>query len=70
MATAAHEVIEGIDHAEYQRRWGRLAVGGLLLHRVPGSHLGIMRPPHVTELAEVLRARLSDPAGDVAGATA
>ncbi len=47
-------VIEGQSFTDYTARWSQLADGGVQLHRVPGSHLGVLRPPLVAELAEVV----------------
>lgn len=38
--------------------WGALARGGVEIHAVPGSHDTMVQPPHVTALADCLRARL------------
>jgi thioesterase domain-containing protein len=35
--------------------WGKLAVGGLLIHEVPGDHLGILQKPNVSVLASKLK---------------
>ncbi|WP_375515431.1 amino acid adenylation domain-containing protein [uncultured Nostoc sp.] len=35
--------------------WGEVVAGGLDIHYVPGSHLGLLNEPHVQELAETLR---------------
>ncbi len=39
--------------------WGDLVVGGLDVHHIPGSHLEILKEPHVQVLAETLRNCLS-----------
>jgi aspartate racemase len=36
--------------------WGELAVGGLEIHEVPNTHLGMLQEPHVQVLAEKLKA--------------
>ena len=51
--------------------WGALAGGGVEVHPVPGTHQGMVRPPHVAAVAERLRACLevaqpAPPAGPVA----
>jgi len=51
-----HESIKGQSYRDYLARWEGLATGGLRVHRVPGDHLGVLRPPHVTRLAAVLSA--------------
>ncbi|MFN6500470.1 MAG: amino acid adenylation domain-containing protein [Nostoc sp. DedQUE01] len=35
--------------------WGDLVAGGLDIHYIPGSHLSLLREPHVQVLAETLR---------------
>ena len=35
--------------------WGRLVRGKLSIHELPGDHLGILEPPNVGRLAEILR---------------
>jgi thioesterase domain-containing protein/acyl carrier protein len=47
---ASHDLVEG---------WRVLAKGGLEIHEVPGTHLDIIREPHVAELAEKLNACLT-----------
>lgn len=36
--------------------WGELAAGGLEIHEVPSTHLGMLQEPHVQVLAEKLKA--------------
>jgi aspartate racemase len=36
--------------------WGELALGGLEIHEVPSTHLGMLQEPHVQVLAEKLKA--------------
>jgi amino acid adenylation domain-containing protein len=48
-----HESIQGQTYAAYVGRWERLA-GRVKLYRVPGDHLGVLRRPHVTELAKAV----------------
>jgi thioesterase domain-containing protein len=36
--------------------WGELAVGGLEIHEIPSTHLGMLQEPHVQVLAEKLKA--------------
>jgi thioesterase domain-containing protein/acyl carrier protein len=38
--------------------WQRLAPGGLEVHEIPGTHLDMIKEPHVVELADKLRACL------------
>lgn len=42
--------------AEYG--WKGLVAGGLPIREVPGSHLGILEPPHVEKLAKLIREQL------------
>ncbi|HKR21764.1 MAG TPA: alpha/beta fold hydrolase, partial [Pyrinomonadaceae bacterium] len=44
------------DDPESIARWRRLSQT-LEVHDIPGDHLSMMRPPHVTTLAQVLRKR-------------
>ena len=59
LAAAAHEVIHGLSFDRYVRRWRELAAGGLEVHRVPGDHLGVLRPPQVAVLAGLLSKPMS-----------
>ncbi|HKR14132.1 MAG TPA: alpha/beta fold hydrolase, partial [Pyrinomonadaceae bacterium] len=43
------------DSPEMIARWTRLSSNRLEIQTVPGDHLTMMRPPHVTTLAEFLR---------------
>jgi len=38
--------------------WGRLIKGRLTIHDLPGTHLGILRPPNVHRLTAILRDRM------------
>jgi thioesterase domain-containing protein/aryl carrier-like protein len=60
VAREDHVSISGRSYARYCERWRELAAGGLEVARLPGSHLGIMRPPHVAELARFLSERLEE----------
>ena len=44
--------------------WGKLAVGGLEIHGVPSTHLGMLQEPHVQVLAEKLKACIDRVQGD------
>lgn len=44
--------------SERERGWERLAEGGVARHAVPGGHYEMVRPPHVTVLAERLQRSL------------
>ncbi|MEU8926282.1 amino acid adenylation domain-containing protein [Kitasatospora sp. NPDC048545] len=54
LAQGRHEVSYGQEFADYQRRWRELATGGVTVHRVGGDHFGVMKPPHVSDLAGVI----------------
>ncbi|WP_410598227.1 amino acid adenylation domain-containing protein [Amycolatopsis sp. lyj-90] len=54
LADGLHETNFGQSYAQYQDRWVKLAPGGLKVHRVGGDHMGVLRPPHVANLAELL----------------
>ena len=41
-----------------QGGWGKIALGGVELHQVPGSHIGLLEEPNVKVLAEKLKACL------------
>jgi thioesterase domain-containing protein/acyl carrier protein len=43
-------------HLDDRLAIGRFATGGTEVHRVPGSHLAMLEPPNVDELACILRA--------------
>ncbi|MBK5948468.1 hypothetical protein CCR93_03250 [Rhodobium orientis] len=47
--------------------WGALAKGRISIHQVDADHYGLMRPPHVAELAKVLEKALSAAIGERAG---
>ncbi|MFD9356166.1 amino acid adenylation domain-containing protein [Streptomyces sp. NPDC060031] len=59
LAAGQHEVAIGVSFADFTSRWAELAHGGLEVYRVSGNHLGVLRAPHVGEVAEVLT-RLMD----------
>jgi thioesterase domain-containing protein/acyl carrier protein len=40
---------------EPQFGWGEIVAGGLDIHYIPGSHLSLLREPHVKVLAETLK---------------
>jgi thioesterase domain-containing protein len=35
--------------------WGELATGGVDVHTVPGNHMNLLRHPHASAIAEILR---------------
>jgi len=48
--------VNGIPGRDPLKGWGQLASGGVDLHVVPGDHFSMLREPHVSILAEQLRA--------------
>ncbi|TDV49744.1 non-ribosomal peptide synthetase [Actinophytocola oryzae] len=54
LAGGGHDVSCGQTVTEYLDRWGELTPGGLEVHRVGGDHLGVLRRPHVDDLARLL----------------
>ncbi len=44
--------------------WSALAQGGVVMHPVPGDHLGILQEPHVSVLGQQLQACLTQAQGD------
>jgi amino acid adenylation domain-containing protein len=46
------------DAAYPEREWIELAAGGVEVHLVPGNHVSMHHPPHLTALARTLRASL------------
>ncbi|NYT94925.1 non-ribosomal peptide synthetase [Salinispora sp. H7-4] len=54
-----HEVAAGQAFDGYVARWRELTEGGVTVHRVPGDHFGVMKPPHVADLGALL-GRLTD----------
>ncbi|MFI9275592.1 amino acid adenylation domain-containing protein [Kitasatospora sp. NPDC052896] len=59
LAQGEHEVAYGQAFEEYLDRWRELATGGVTVHRVPGDHFGVMKPPHVATLAAVVEGVIS-----------
>ncbi|MFJ9952084.1 amino acid adenylation domain-containing protein [Kitasatospora sp. NPDC091207] len=53
LADGEHEVASGQDFEEYLARWQELT-GDVALHRIPGDHFGVMKPPHLGRLAETI----------------
>ncbi|MFD7899392.1 amino acid adenylation domain-containing protein [Streptomyces sp. NPDC059743] len=56
LAQGEHEVAFGQSFEDYLSRWRELLTEGVEVHRVPGDHFGVMKPPHVSRLAEVMDA--------------
>ncbi|MET8150672.1 amino acid adenylation domain-containing protein [Actinoplanes sp. NPDC049668] len=54
-----HEVASGQSYQGYLDRWTELTGDGVRVHRVPGDHFGVMRPPHVRRLGDVLTGLLA-----------
>ncbi|SOD64138.1 amino acid adenylation domain-containing protein [Streptomyces zhaozhouensis] len=59
LAAGDHEVAFGQSFDDYTGRWSELATGGLTVHRVAGTHLGVLRAPHVAEVARTLTGLLA-----------
>lgn len=49
-----HVAIEGQRYDDYLRHWSDRVIGDIRVHRVPGDHLGVLKPPHVSDLARVI----------------
>jgi thioesterase domain-containing protein len=47
------------DARETTGRWRRLSSSNLEVHNVPGDHFTMMRDPHVSILADILRLQLT-----------
>ncbi len=60
LASGEHEVAVGVSFADYTARWTELAAGGMEVHRVGGNHLGVLKAPHVAEVAKVVTMLLDD----------
>ncbi|RLK09870.1 amino acid adenylation domain-containing protein [Micromonospora sp. M71_S20] len=54
LADGRHEVTSGQSYPDYLARWKELCTGGVRVHRVPGDHFSVIKPPHVTRLARVI----------------
>ncbi|MGC5330357.1 amino acid adenylation domain-containing protein [Micromonospora sp. DT62] len=54
LADGQHEVTSGQSYPDYLARWEELCTGGVRVHRVPGDHFSVIKPPHVTTLARVI----------------
>ncbi|GIJ35211.1 non-ribosomal peptide synthetase [Micromonospora sediminimaris] len=58
LANSRHVVTSGQAFTDYYARWEELIDGGIELHRVPGDHIGIMKPPLLKHLTDVISAVL------------
>ncbi|WP_416906141.1 amino acid adenylation domain-containing protein [Micromonospora echinospora] len=54
LAEGLHVVAWGQSYEQYRQRWSDLTPGGLRIQRVGGDHLGVLKPPHVADLAGTL----------------
>ena len=74
LARGAHEVAFGQTFDDHVGRWGELVTGGVEVHRVPGDHFGVMRPPNVSQLGAIVTRLLhhgeDDGPAPIAGASA
>jgi len=52
----------GSSHRDPTNGWGKLAMGGVQVHVIPGDHLAMVREPNVAEIGKKMRAYL-DAAG-------
>lgn len=52
-------------HYRPHRGWESLVAGGLEIHEIPGTHLGMLEKPSVKNLAEKLRACLEQAQADI-----
>ena len=55
---ASSDLRASVDFVE---GWRALAGGGIEVHEIPGTHLDIVKEPHVSELATKLRSCLNTP---------
>jgi len=53
LADGAHEVASGQTYEQYLAGW-REAAEEVSVHRMPGDHFSVVRPPHVAELAGLI----------------
>jgi thioesterase domain-containing protein/acyl carrier protein/NRPS condensation-like uncharacterized protein len=53
---AMDEIAGASSYRDSLLGWGELAAGGLEIHEVPSTHLGMLQEPHVQVLAEKLKA--------------
>ncbi|MQA24045.1 MAG: hypothetical protein GEU94_00935 [Micromonosporaceae bacterium] len=54
-----HVALGEQDYDAYLAHWRGLATGTVRSHRAPGSHVGVLRPPHVAQLAALVERILS-----------
>ncbi|MFG1891267.1 amino acid adenylation domain-containing protein [Micromonospora sp. NPDC049051] len=54
LADGQHEVTSGQSYPDYLARWEELCTGGVRVHRVPGDHFSVIKPPLVDTLARVI----------------
>ncbi|WP_435837034.1 thioesterase domain-containing protein [Streptomyces asoensis] len=66
LADGEHEVASGQTFPDYLARWRELT-GDVTLHRIPGDHFGVLRPPHLGRLAETVTAVLGGGGTENAG---
>jgi amino acid adenylation domain-containing protein len=58
LANGEHVVVHGQTFPEYVARWNELASDGVDVHRVPGDHGGVMKPPLVGTMCGVVNAAI------------
>ncbi|QKW25145.1 amino acid adenylation domain-containing protein [Streptomyces seoulensis] len=66
LADGKHEVASGQSFPDYLARWRELT-GDVTLHRIPGDHFGVLKPPHLARLAEAVTGILGDEGTEGAG---
>ncbi|MEU3521413.1 amino acid adenylation domain-containing protein [Streptomyces sp. NPDC006654] len=66
LADGKHEVASGQSFPDYLARWRELT-GDVTLHRIPGDHFGVLKPPHLGRLAEAVTAILGGGGTEGAG---
>ncbi|MGH3739464.1 MAG: condensation domain-containing protein, partial [Micromonosporaceae bacterium] len=73
LAAGEHVALGEQDFEGYLAQWRRLTTGPVRLHRIPGSHVGVLRPPQVSELArvvtDIVMTDIVTPGREVTGAT-
>jgi amino acid adenylation domain-containing protein len=56
----AGDRVEPLAHGEPDFGWSRHVRGKLMVREAPGDHLGLLRPPHVAQVAALLAPLLED----------
>ncbi len=61
---AERPILPGVRFDDPALGWGPLALGGIQIRTVPGDHITLLHPPHVSTLAESLCEVLDEQAAD------